>query len=113
MELLSACYLFSKRGLMAKTSFSRPEAEGESQCLSGTILEFPQPHLGDLPALSYLSDSPSQLSLKPAILKIQGNQSVCFFLGLMKVGVCLTFSEAGGYGAEWADDQVVPACDVT
>lgn len=67
---------------MAKISFSWPEPDGESQCFSCTILQFPELSLGDSPfcilsTSAYLSDFTPQLLLKSG--KIQGSQSLCFF----------------------------------
>lgn len=90
---------------MAKVS--QQTRTGEFQCFSGAVPQILQPLLGDssfsiLSTWAYLSDSTPQRSLKLVILKIQGIQSLCSFLGLMKEGGCLTSSEAGEYDEEWA-----------
>lgn len=81
----------------------------EFQCFSGAIPQLLQLPLADpffsiLSTWAYLSDSTPQLSLKLVILKIQGIQSLCSFLGLTKEGGCLTSSEVGEYGEEGAQD---------
>lgn len=84
---------------MAKISVSRPEPDVNFSAFQALSFRFPSPSadppLSVLSTCAYLSDSTSQLSLKLVILKIQGNQSLGCFLGLVKERECLTSSEAG------------------
>lgn len=68
------------------------EPDGESQCFLSTILQYPHPPSSILSTCDYLSDLTPQIPFKSMTLQIQGTQSLCSFLGLVKVGERVTSS---------------------